>query len=43
MALHALLQGYRGYADTQALGETLKALQAAGLDQLPLQIGRAHV
>ncbi len=36
MGLHGFLQGYRGYADTQALGAALKALQAAGLDQLPL-------
>ncbi len=36
MALHGFLQGYRGYADTQALGEALKALQEEGLDQLPL-------
>ncbi|WP_411388691.1 acyl-CoA dehydrogenase [Pseudomonas sp. MPB23] len=36
MALHGFLQGYPGYADTQALGDALKALQAQGLDQLPL-------
>ncbi|MCS3512266.1 acyl-CoA dehydrogenase family protein [Pseudomonas grimontii] len=36
MALHALLQDYERYADTQALGEVLKALQREGLDQLPL-------
>ncbi|MBA2928868.1 acyl-CoA dehydrogenase family protein [Pseudomonas sivasensis] len=36
MALHGFLQGYRGYADTQALGDALKALQEEGLDQLPL-------
>ena len=36
MALHGFLQGYRGYADTHALGEALKALQEEGLDQLPL-------
>jgi len=36
MAPHGILQGYRGYADTQALGDALKALQAQGLDQLPL-------
>ena len=36
MALHGLLQGYQGYADTQALGDALKALQEEGLDQLPL-------
>lgn len=36
MALHGFLQGYRGYADTQALGAALKALQEEGLDQLPL-------
>ncbi|AHC36093.1 MULTISPECIES: acyl-CoA dehydrogenase family protein [Pseudomonas] len=36
MALHGFLQGYPGYADTQALGAALKALQAEGLDQLPL-------
>ncbi|NWC88405.1 acyl-CoA dehydrogenase [Pseudomonas reactans] len=35
MALHGFLQGYRGYADTQALGAALKALQEEGLDQLP--------
>lgn len=36
MALHGFLQGNRGYADTQALGNALKALQEEGLDQLPL-------
>lgn len=36
MALHGFLRGYRGYADTQALGDALKALQEEGLDQLPL-------
>ena len=36
MALHSFLQGYRGYANTQALGDALKALQEEGLDQLPL-------
>ncbi|WP_089041782.1 acyl-CoA dehydrogenase family protein [Pseudomonas fluorescens] len=36
MALHGFLQGYRGYADTQALGNALRALQEEGLDQLPL-------
>ncbi|PRA27859.1 acyl-CoA dehydrogenase family protein [Pseudomonas poae] len=36
MALHGFLQGYRGYANTQALGEALRALQEEGLDQLPL-------
>ncbi|KMT52805.1 acyl-CoA dehydrogenase family protein [Pseudomonas fildesensis] len=36
MALHGFLQGNRGYADTQALGDALKALQEEGLDQLPL-------
>ncbi|TFY89094.1 acyl-CoA dehydrogenase [Pseudomonas kairouanensis] len=36
MALHGFLQGYRGYADTQALGAALRALQEEGLDQLPL-------
>lgn len=36
MELPANLQDYRGYADTQALGAALKALQAQGLDQLPL-------
>lgn len=36
MALHRFLQGFRGYADTQALGVALKALQEEGLDQLPL-------
>lgn len=36
MALHGFLQGYRGYAHTQALGAALKALQEEGLDQLPL-------
>ena len=36
MALHGFLQGFRGYADTQALGAALKALQEEGLDQLPL-------
>ena len=35
MALHGFLQGYRGYANTQALGEALRALQEEGLDQLP--------
>ena len=30
------LQHHRDYADTQALGEALKALQAEGLDHLPL-------
>jgi len=35
MGLHGFLQGYRGYADTQALGAALKALRAEGLDQLP--------
>ncbi len=39
MALHGFLQGYRGYADTHALGEALKALQEEGLDQLPLPGG----
>lgn len=36
MALHGCLQGHPGYADTQALGIALKALQEEGLDQLPL-------
>ncbi|KWU52766.1 acyl-CoA dehydrogenase family protein [Pseudomonas palleroniana] len=36
MALHHFLQGYQGYADTQALGQALRALQEEGLDQLPL-------
>lgn len=36
MDLHGFLQGNRGYADTQALGDALKALQEEGLDQLPL-------
>lgn len=36
MALHGFLQGNRDYADTQALGDALKALQEEGLDQLPL-------
>ncbi len=36
MALHGFLQGNREYADTQALGNALKALQEEGLDQLPL-------
>ncbi|QRR30553.1 acyl-CoA dehydrogenase [Pseudomonas simiae] len=36
MAPHGILQGYRGYADTHALGAALKALQEEGLDQLPL-------
>lgn len=36
MALHGFLQSYRGYADTHALGQALKALQEEGLDQLPL-------
>ena len=36
MALHGFLRGYRGYADTQALGNALRALQEEGLDQLPL-------
>ena len=36
MGLHGFLQGYQGYADTQALGAALKALQAEGLDRLPL-------
>ncbi|KTC25801.1 acyl-CoA dehydrogenase [Pseudomonas marginalis ICMP 9505] len=36
MALHGFLQGTPGYADTQALGHALKALQEEGLDQLPL-------
>ncbi|WP_460149265.1 acyl-CoA dehydrogenase [Pseudomonas sp. H1_A03] len=36
MALHGFLQGNRGYANTQALGAALKALQEEGLDQLPL-------
>ncbi|UII74159.1 acyl-CoA/acyl-ACP dehydrogenase [Pseudomonas sp. HN11] len=39
MALHGFLQGYRGYADTHALGAALKALQEEGLDQLPLPGG----
>ncbi|WP_338722416.1 acyl-CoA dehydrogenase family protein [Pseudomonas tolaasii] len=39
MALHGFLRGNRGYADTQALGNALKALQEAGLDQLPLPGG----
>jgi alkylation response protein AidB-like acyl-CoA dehydrogenase len=39
MALHDFLQGARGYADTQALGDVLKALQREGLDQLPLPGG----
>jgi alkylation response protein AidB-like acyl-CoA dehydrogenase len=39
MALHGFLQSYRGYADTQALGQALKALQEEGLDQLPLPGG----
>lgn len=39
MALHGFLQGYRGYANTQALGNALKALQEEGLDQLPLPGG----
>ncbi|AZE89530.1 acyl-CoA dehydrogenase family protein [Pseudomonas orientalis] len=36
MALHGFLCGYRGYANTQALGNALKDLQEEGLDQLPL-------
>lgn len=36
MALHGFLRGNRGYADTQALGAALRALQEEGLDQLPL-------
>ncbi|AZE99976.1 Acyl-CoA dehydrogenase/oxidase domain protein [Pseudomonas orientalis] len=36
MALHGFLSGYRGYANTQALGNALKDLQEEGLDQLPL-------
>ena len=36
MALHGFLQGFQSYADTQALGAALKALQEEGLDQLPL-------
>ena len=36
MALHGFLRGNLGYADTQALGDALKALQEEGLDQLPL-------
>lgn len=36
MALHGFLSGYRGYANTQALGDALKDLQEEGLDQLPL-------
>ncbi|MGY2397877.1 acyl-CoA dehydrogenase [Pseudomonas sp. SDO5271_S396] len=39
MALHGFLQGFRGYADTQALGAALRALQEEGLDQLPLPGG----
>lgn len=39
MALHGFLQGFQGYADTQALGKALKALQEEGLDQLPLPGG----
>ncbi len=39
MALHGFLQGFRGYANTQALGQALKALQEEGLDQLPLPGG----
>ncbi|TFF14237.1 acyl-CoA dehydrogenase [Pseudomonas sp. BCA14] len=39
MALHHFLQGYRGYADAQALGQALRALQEEGLDQLPLPGG----
>lgn len=39
MALHGFLQGFPGYADTQALGTALKALQEEGLDQLPLPGG----
>lgn len=39
MALHGFLQGFRDYADTQALGDALKALQEEGLDQLPLPGG----
>ncbi|BDB19632.1 acyl-CoA dehydrogenase [Pseudomonas sp. CYM-20-01] len=39
MALHGFLQGFRGYADTQALGDALKALQEEGLDHLPLPGG----
>ncbi|WP_455825075.1 acyl-CoA dehydrogenase [Pseudomonas graminis] len=39
MALHGFLQGFQGYADTQALGVALKALQEEGLDQLPLPGG----
>ncbi|MBM9485615.1 acyl-CoA dehydrogenase [Pseudomonas sp. ICBG1301] len=41
MALHHFLQGYQGYADTQALGQALRALQEEGLDQLPLPGGGA--
>ena len=36
MALHGFLQGNRSYANTQALGAALRALQEEGLDQLPL-------
>ncbi|KAA8554182.1 acyl-CoA dehydrogenase family protein [Pseudomonas marginalis] len=36
MALHGFLQGFQGYADTQALAKALRALQEEGLDQLPL-------
>lgn len=36
MALHGFLSGYRGYANTHALGDALKDLQEEGLDQLPL-------
>ncbi len=39
MALHGFLQGFQDYADTQALGKALKALQEEGLDQLPLPGG----
>lgn len=36
MTLHGFLQGSRGYGNTQALGEALKALQREALDCLPL-------
>lgn len=39
MALHGFLQGNRDYADTQALGVALRALQEEGLDKLPLPGG----
>ncbi|MFC6338714.1 acyl-CoA dehydrogenase [Pseudomonas sp. CCM 7891] len=36
MALHGFLQGYRSYPDVLALGQALRELVDAGLDQLPL-------